>query len=137
MPESTHALGGYAGEFDAVTQGFRARSEDLQTRVDTSTTDVQEVLAFYRELRDIAADARQQYGAISAPSEIQPVHQNILQLFDRQVSLLDDVVVAAEEEDQPALAEAVQGLVELTDEFDQARRAVQQAIAECGQPCMT
>ncbi len=34
-PESTHALGGYAGEFDAVTQGFRARSEDLQARVDT------------------------------------------------------------------------------------------------------
>ncbi len=98
---------------------------------------MQEILAFYRELRDIAADARQQYGSISAPSQIQPVHQNILQLFDRQVSLLDDVVEAAEAEDQPALAEAVQGLVELTDEFDQARRSVQQAIAECGQPCMT
>lgn len=130
-------LGGYAGDFDAVTQDFHARSEDLQARVDTTTSDVTEVLAFYRELRDIAADARAQYGALTVPSQLQSVNQNILQLFDRQVELLDDLIAAGERDDQPAVTAAVQGLVDLTTEFDAARRAVEQAIVACGRPCIS
>lgn len=130
-------LGGYAGDFDTVTQGFRERSEDLQARVDTSTTDVDAILSFYGELRDIATDARKRYGAISAPSPVRSVHQEILQLFDRQVALLNELIEAGENDDEVGLTAAVQGLVDLTDEFDRARRAVQQAIAECGLPCLT
>ncbi|HEX9766927.1 MAG TPA: hypothetical protein VGA36_09200 [Nitriliruptorales bacterium] len=134
---TTTMAGGYAGGFDAVTQGFRARSEDLQARVDTSTTDLTKIVTFYRELRDIAARARVDYGALAPPAAVQSVHQRILQLFDRQVALLDQVIEAAEADDQTALANAVQGLVDLTSDFDQARRQMEQAIRACGAPCTT
>lgn len=130
-------IGGYAGSFDEVTAGFRQRSEELQARAGDLAGDPSRVIGFYEELRVIAADARQQYGGLVAPDEVRSVHQTILQLFDRQVVLLDQVVQSAGAGDDAALAEAVQGLVDLTEEFDRARRQMESAILACGRPCLT
>lgn len=129
--------GGYAGEFDDVTQHFRVRSEDLQSRAAGVADSPERIVALYRELRTIAADAREDYGELAAPAEVRSTHQQILQLFDRQVGLLDDVITAAEDSDPERLATAVQGLVDLTADFDRARQAMEQAIAACGAPCTT
>lgn len=136
-PDDVAVLGGYAGAFDEVTQEFRVRSEALQERAGQGQGESGGIVALYGELREVAADARAKYGRIAAPAPVQAVHQRILQLFDRQVELLAAVVEAADAGDNDAVADAVQGLIDLTEEFDVVRRQIEQAIANCGQACVT
>lgn len=130
-------IGGYAASFQQVTDDFRRRSEDLQARVTPDTSDPSTIVAFYEELQIVARHARSLYGQLAPPDRVATVHQRILQLFDRQVLLLDDVVEGANTGDQQQLVTAVQGLVDLTGEFDDARRQMEQAIRSCGQDCVT
>ncbi len=131
------AADSFAGAFVATTAGFREQSEVVQERAEQAAGDPEAIRGVYALLRETALDARQSYGALAPPGPVQDEHQRILQLFDRQVALLDDLLEATDADDTQAVAAAVGALTDLTSDFDAARQAMQVALAQCGAPCTT
>lgn len=117
-------------EFTAASGRYRERVGEVQAAGRAALGQGEDaVLAVYRELRDAADITDRDLARLEVPAELQPRIDTLRDNLSRQVTVLDDLLAAAEAQDDAGVTAGLEDFATLLVDFATAQHAVDQELA--------
>lgn len=117
-------------EFAAASERYRERVGEVQDAGRATLGQGEDaVLGVYRDLRDAADVTDQDLARLEVPAELQPRVDTLRDNLSRQVAVLDDLLAAAQRQDDAAVTAGLRDFATLLADFATAQHAVDQELA--------
>ncbi|MPZ74155.1 MAG: hypothetical protein GEU74_13145 [Nitriliruptorales bacterium] len=122
----------FAPTFNEASSHHRTTMAEIQGsgRTALEAGDEDAVLDVYRSLRDASGAAADEFETLEAPANVSAQHQSLIENLRRQQQSLDDIVTAAEAQQDAALTEELQGLASLLADFATIHTAIDTKLAQ-------
>ena len=120
---------GYA----ATTASYKQATDALRNQARSTVTqgaDQAGMLAVYTQLRDAVSNARQQYGELDAPAEVDDDFKNLIKALDGQKKALDSVITSASSSNAAELTTSLGELARLLGEFAQLHQKIETELRD-------
>lgn len=134
--DSGQDAAGFTTGYRGVTETLERDTMAIQERAElASGQGIDAILGVYKEILDTTAAARDRLAELEAPDDFESTFDEMVEVIDRQVSLLADLVAAAEERNLADVSTTAGELTNLTADWESLEQAMEELFAACGERC--
>ena len=130
--EQEQLLESFEPSFASASGSYEDAMRDIRTSGQgaLAAQDQDAVIAVYRELQTLAADAADDFAELTPPAAVRDRHNALVENLRDQARVLGAIVSAADASDDPALTTGLTELASLFADFTTIHSAIDNGLAE-------